>query len=188
MDANAEKRQKRLIRNKESAKKSRNRKKHYQDFLEKKVKNLCQEANLLRQQLSVKSETFTSMPNNDIKSKIDSISEKLSTACTQRKEHIQFIIEEVVEVMIPSHAKLLMLACQNPDIHAPELSDPQLNYIRELQPDILKEQNKLKEVVNELNKVREEINGMLDWASDLPKQLQSFLSTDKISEILENEE
>ena len=184
-----DKRQKRLARNKESARKSRNRKKHYQEFLEKKVKNLVQEANSLRQQLSVKSESVSlnSDKEGNIKSKLEVIAEKLSSACAQRKEHIQFIIDEVVEVMIPSHAKLLMLACQDPNINAPELLPQQLNYIRELQPVIMQEKCKLKEVVTELNTVREEIDGILDWASQLPIQLQIFLSPDKIAELLNPE-
>ena len=53
---NLDKRQKRLIRNKESARKSRNRKKHYQEFLENKVKMLCHEASNLRNQIYKKSE------------------------------------------------------------------------------------------------------------------------------------
>ena len=184
-----DKRQKRLARNKESAKKSRNRKKHYQEFLEKKVKNLVQEATSLRQQLSIKSESLSLSSDKEvnIKSKLELISEKLSSACAQRKEHIEFIIDEVVQVMIPSHAKLLMLACQDPNINAPELSPQQLNCIRELQPALMQEKNKLNEVVTELNHVREEIDAMLDWASELPIQLQIFLSPDKITELLNAE-
>ena len=171
-----EKRQKRLARNKESAKKSRNRKKHYQEFLENKVKTLIHEANLLRQQLLKKEEIIDMESGNGIavKSKIDSISEKISSACNQRKEHLRFIIEEVVEVMIPSHAKLLMVACENPNINVPELSNEQLTYIKDLQPVIVQEQTKLNEVVTELKKVRHELDGMLDWASDLPQQFANI--------------
>lgn len=186
---NNEKRQKRLARNKESARKSRNRKKHYQEFLENKVKMLTQEANSLRQQLYTKTEDLEMTPSQelDIKSKIDTISEKLLSACNQRKEHIRFIIEEVIDVMIPSHAKLLILACQNPNIECPELSNEQLNYIKELQPVIVQEQCKLKEVVTELRKVRNEFDGMLDWASELPQELMKFLSMDKVTELLNSE-
>lgn len=187
--SNDEKRQKRLQRNKESARKSRNRKKHYQEFLENKVKNLCQEASTLRQQLYIKSEKIELSENTiEVKKTINKVSEKLASVCNQRKNHIKFIIDEVVEVMIPSHAKLLMVACQNTNVHAPELANHQLKYIRDLQPVIVQEQNKLKEVVNELKKVREELENMLDWASELPEQLLKFLSSDKITELLNSDQ
>lgn len=186
---NNDKRQKRLARNKESAKKSRNRKKHYQEFLENKVKTLSQEANLLRQQLFLKSEKLelSSPEEADVKKNIDVISEKLTSACDQRKAHVKFIIDEVVSVMIPSHAKLLMMACQNPNINVPEFSNEQLTLIRDLQPVIIQEQNKLKEVVNELKKVREDLENMLEWAGELPQQLLNFLSMDKLTELLKSE-
>ena len=186
---NNDKRQKRLARNKESAKKSRNRKKHYQEFLENKVKTLSQEANLLRQQLFLKSEKLelSSPKEADVKKNIDFISEKLTSACDQRKAHVKFIIDEVVSVMIPSHAKLLMMACQNPNINVPEFSNEQLTLIRDLQPVIIQEQNKLKEVVNELKKVREDLENMLEWAGELPQQLLNFLSMDKLTELLKSE-
>ena len=186
---NNDKRQKRLARNKESAKKSRNRKKHYQEFLENKVKTLSQEANLLRQQLFLKSEKLelSSPKEADVKKNIDVISEKLTSACDQRKAHVKFIIDEVVSVMIPSHAKLLMMACQNPNINVPEFSNEQLTLIRDLQPVIIQEQNKLKEVVNELKKVREDLENMLEWAGELPQQLLNFLSMDKLTELLKSE-
>ena len=189
-DSYNDKRQRRLARNKESARKSRNRKKHYQEFLENKVKMLCQEANSLRQQLYIKSEELdlTSANGYDIKSKIDTISEKLVSTCNQRKEHIKFIVEEVIDVMIPSHAKFLMLACQKTHIEAPELRNEQITYIQELEPVIMQEQNKLNEVVTELRAVRSELEGMLDWASELPQQLMEFLSMDKITELLNSEQ
>lgn len=183
---NIEKRQKRLARNKESARKSRNRKKHYQEFLENKVKVLAQEANALRNQLYQKSEelVLSSAPNKELRSKIDTISEKLFSTCSQRKEHIKFIIEEVIDVMIPSHAKFLILACQSTDVAVPELTAEQIHSIKELQPVIIQEQKKLNEVVTELRSVRNELEGILDWASDLPQQLTKLLTIDKTAELL----
>jgi chromosome segregation ATPase len=186
---NLEKRQKRLIRNKESARKSRNRKKHYQEFLENKVKMLCQEASNLRNQIYKKSEDIemSSQSEYDMKTRLDTVLEKLMSSCNQRKEHIKFIIEEVIDVMIPSHAKLLIMACEKPDIRVPELSDEQIRNIKELQPDIVREQMKLKEVVTELKNIKGELDSVLDWAGQLPQHLKSFLPPEKIGEILNAE-
>lgn len=186
---NLEKRQKRLQRNKESARKSRNRKKHYQEFLENKVKMLCQEANNLRNQIYIKSEDIemTSPTELEMKSHLDSYLGKLMTSCSQRKEHIKFIIEEVIEVMIPSHAKLLMVACEKPDIQVPELTNEQLKCIQDLQPVIVQEHGKLKEVVTELRNIRNGLDSILDWAGVLPQYLKSFLPAEKIAELLNSE-
>ena len=186
---NLEKRQKRLIRNKESAKKSRNRKKHYQEFLENKVKMLSQEASNLRDQIYKKSEEIemNSQSEFDMKTRLDTVLEKLMNSCNQRKSHINFIIDEVIDVMIPSHAKLLIMACEKQDIQVPELSEDQVNYIKQLQPDIVREQGKLKEVVTELRNIKGDLDSVLDWAAKLPQHLKSFLNPEKIVEILNSE-
>ena len=186
---NLDKRQKRLIRNKESARKSRNRKKHYQEFLENKVKMLCQEASNLRNQIYKKSEEIemNSKTEFDLKTRLDTVLDKLMSSCNQRKSHINFIIDEVIGVMIPSHAKLLIMACEKPDIQVPELTEEQINYIKQLQPDIVREQEKLKEVVTELRNIKGDLDGVLDWAAKLPQHLKSFLSPEKIGEIFNTE-
>lgn len=186
---NLEKRQKRLLRNKESARKSRNRKKHYQEFLENKVKMLCQEANNLRNQIFIKSEDIqmTSPVSFEIKTQLDSFSSKLLASCNQRKEHIKFIIDEVIDVMIPSHAKLLMMACEKTNIQVPELTGEQLKCIQDLQPVIVQEHAKLKEVVTELRNIRDGLGNILDWASLLPQHLKTFLPAEKISELLNSD-
>ena len=186
---NLEKRKKRLIKNKESARKSRNRKKHYQEFLENKVKMLSQEASNLRDQIYKKSEEIemSSQTEFDMKTRLDTVLEKLMNSCNQRKSHINFIIDEVIDVMIPSHAKLLIMACEKPDIQVPELSEDQFNYIKQLQPDIVREQAKLKEVVTELRNVKGDLDSVLDWAAKLPQHLKSFLNPEKIVEILNSE-
>lgn len=186
-----EKRQRRLAKNKESARKSRKRKKHYIDFLEKKVNALTQEADRLRQQIYKKPNPGTSNDLRDallqgvnIKDTIETIQEKLVQSCEQRKEHIQFLVEEVLDVMIPTHAKLLLVSCQNPDVEVPELTPEQINSVKELQSVLAQEQARLKEVVGDLKDVKEELNELLEWGGRLPNELSQFLTNEQVAEIL----
>ncbi|CAG9314309.1 unnamed protein product [Blepharisma stoltei] len=187
-----EKRQRRLAKNKESARKSRKRKKHYIDFLEKKVNALSQEADRLRQQLYKKPNIHGNnhelrnalIHGENIKDTIESIQEKLSQSCSQRKEHIQFLVDEVLDVMIPNHAKLLLVMCQNPDIEVPELTPEQISSIKQLQPDLAQEQAKLKEVVGELKQVKEEMSELLDWGGKIPQEMCEYLTNEQVAEIL----
>lgn len=163
-----EKRQRRLLKNRESAKKSRKRKKSYLNFLEKRISALSNEASELRQQV-YKKETMESNLNLrfalyqglKLDDTLKSLKTKISSSCKQRQEHIAFLVDEVLDVMIPQHAKLLLLTCQNPDMEVPELNPNQLKVVKEIHPILKHESTKLLKIVNELKKAKEDINEIL---------------------------
>jgi len=183
-----DKRHRRLAKNREAAKKSRNRKKHYLEFLEKKVAALSETACSLRQQMlkKPKKESLRDavIGGEDLESSVSKFQEKLEQTCFQRKDQIEFLVDEVVRVMIPSHAKLLLKSVKETEVEVPELSPQQLATIKELQPVLAQEQSRLQEIVDELSSTKQDILELLDWGACIPKELRKFMTPQQTAEIL----
>lgn len=152
-DDEEERKNKRLARNRESARNSRRRKKQYIQYLETRITQLTQEVTLLRSGMTSSSvppdqgfmtqrkELYTRLSiavqrpdvsEEEIASLLDELSVKLGVDAMGRQDLVNRLFQQTLEVMIPQHVKYFLWASdQDVDFFQPAPSFDQTSW-REL--------------------------------------------------------
>ena len=191
-----QKRNKRLERNRESARKSRKRKKYYVNYLETKLQTLAREAEHLRQTLKERRMQDPNLVSREqllrqalvtqtgIEEAVDSVKQKYSVGHQYRKENIEGIISETLDIHVPNFTKIIIASLHEPTVNFPELTAEQLEVMINEKPRVIQENCRISECLEHIHEVKQKLVGLSEWASKFPEKLTEFLSIEEVAQVM----
>ncbi len=191
-----QKRSKRLERNRESARKSRKRKKYYVNYLETKLQTLAREAEHLRQTLKERRMQDPNLVSREqllrqalitqtgIEEAVDSVKQKYSVGHLYRKENIEGIINEALDIHVPNFTKIIIASLHEPKLNFPELTTEQIEVMLNEKPRVIQENNRISDCLEHIQEVKQKLVGLSEWASKFPEKLSEFLSLEEVTQVM----
>jgi hypothetical protein len=191
-----QKRSKRLERNRESARKSRKRKKYYVNYLETKLQTLAREAEHLRQTLKERRMQDPNLVSREqllrqalitqtgIEEAVDSVKQKYSVGHLYRKENIEGIINEALDIHVPNFTKIIIASLHEPKLNFPELTTEQIEVMLNEKPRVIQENNRISDGLEHIQEVKQKLVGLSEWASKFPEKLSEFLSLEEVTQVM----
>jgi PBP1b-binding outer membrane lipoprotein LpoB len=137
--------------------------------------NLVSREQLLRQAL---------ITQTGIEEAVDSVKQKYSVGHLYRKENIEGIINEALDIHVPNFTKIIIASLHEPKLNFPELTTEQIEVMLNEKPRVIQENNRISDCLEHIQEVKQKLVGLSEWASKFPEKLSEFLSLEEVTQVM----